>query len=110
MFANHRSRSTEKQIDGAGAEASFRVTSPPQAAISCDFPVRLFSGTYQALRCAAALLVSASLLLGCGVKSEKPKQYEYVSAPQAMLRDNVAAVYNKVGIVKNGEQVEVLEK
>jgi len=110
MFANHRSRSREKQIDGAGAQVSFRVTSPPQAAISCDFPVRLFSGPYQALRCAAALLVAASLLLGCGVKSEKPKQYEYVSAPQAMLRDNVAAVYNKVGIVKNGEQVEVLEK
>ncbi|MBV9087420.1 MAG: SH3 domain-containing protein [Acidobacteria bacterium] len=51
-----------------------------------------------------------ALLIGCGVKSEKPKQYEYVSAPQVMLRDNVAAVYNKVGIVKNGERVEVLEK
>jgi len=110
MFANHRSRSTEMQINGAGAPASFGVTSPRPAAISCDFPVRLSSGSSQALRCAAALLVAAAWLLGCGVKSEKSRQYEYVSAPQAMLRDNVAAVYNKVGIVKNGEQVEVLEK
>jgi SH3-like domain-containing protein len=34
----------------------------------------------------------------------------YVSAPQAILRDRVAAVYNKAGTVKNGERVEVLER
>jgi len=72
--------------------------------------VQSFSRPYQALGCAIALLFAATLLLGCGVKSEKPKQYEYVSAPQVMLRDNVAAVYNKVGVVKNGDRVEVLEK
>lgn len=33
----------------------------------------------------------------------------YVSAPQAALRDQVAAIYNRVGNVKNGERVEVLE-
>ena len=32
----------------------------------------------------------------------------YVSAPQAFLRDQVAAVYNKAGTVKNGEAVQVL--
>lgn len=34
----------------------------------------------------------------------------YVSAPQANLRDHVSTVYNRVGAVKNGERVEVLEK
>jgi len=34
----------------------------------------------------------------------------YVSAPQANLRDHVATVYNKVGSVKNGDRVEVLER
>jgi SH3-like domain-containing protein len=33
----------------------------------------------------------------------------YVSAPQANLRDHVATVYNRVGTVKNGDRVEVLE-
>jgi SH3 domain-containing protein len=33
----------------------------------------------------------------------------YVSAPQAALRDQVAAIYNRVGNVKNGERVDVLE-
>ena len=34
----------------------------------------------------------------------------YVSAPQAFLRDQVAAVYNKAGTVKNGEAVQVLAR
>jgi SH3-like domain-containing protein len=33
----------------------------------------------------------------------------YVSAPQANLRDHVSTVYNRVGTVKNGDRVEVLE-
>lgn len=33
----------------------------------------------------------------------------YVSAVQATLRDQVATMYNRVGTVKNGERVEVLE-
>ncbi len=34
----------------------------------------------------------------------------YVSAPQVFLRDHVAAVFNKTGTVKNGDQVQVLER
>ncbi|MFB3915257.1 MAG: SH3 domain-containing protein [Terriglobales bacterium] len=34
----------------------------------------------------------------------------YVSAQQVNLRDRLAAVYNKRGVVKNGDRVEVLEK
>lgn len=34
----------------------------------------------------------------------------YVSNPQVNLRDRVAAVYNKLGVVKNGERVEILER
>ena len=34
----------------------------------------------------------------------------YVSASQAVLRDQVAAVYNRVGTVKNGDRVEVLDR
>jgi uncharacterized protein YgiM (DUF1202 family) len=37
-------------------------------------------------------------------------EYMYVSAPQANLRDQVAAVYNRIGTLKNGERVEVLER
>jgi hypothetical protein len=33
----------------------------------------------------------------------------YVSAVQAILRDHVAAVFEKAGVVKNGERVEVLD-
>jgi SH3-like domain-containing protein len=33
----------------------------------------------------------------------------YVSGVQATLRDHVAAVYEKAGVVKNGERVEVLD-
>jgi SH3-like domain-containing protein len=33
----------------------------------------------------------------------------YVSAPQAALRDQVAAAYSRVGMVKNGERVDVLD-
>ncbi len=36
-------------------------------------------------------------------------EVNYVSAPQATLRDQVSYVYNRVGTVNNGERVEVLE-
>lgn len=49
-------------------------------------------------------------LPGCGRGKGGPKEMAYVSAPQAFLRDQVAAVYNKAGSVKNGEAVQVLAR
>ena len=63
----------------------------------------------------AAQLALAGLLLlalsaGCKRGSLPGSgEYMYVSAPQANLRDHVATVYNRVGTVKNGERVEILE-
>lgn len=54
---------------------------------------------------AAAVL----LLAGCGERKEEAQEIGYISAPKVTLRDRVAAVYNKVGTVENGERVEILE-
>src|SRR6267142_7235120 len=57
------------------------------------------------------------LALGCAVQFPacnrgrgRVLEIAYVSAPQVSLRDRVAAVYNKAGLVKNGERVEVLDR
>ncbi len=54
------------------------------------------------LACGACLLVTA-----CS-RGRQMHEIAYVSAPQAILRDQVAVVYNKTGTVKNGEAVRVL--
>ncbi len=46
----------------------------------------------------------------CNRGSHRTLEVNYVSAPQASLRDQVATMYNHVGTVKNGERVEVLER
>ena len=46
----------------------------------------------------------------CGHGRHRVLEVAYVSAPQAALRDQVALIYNRVGNVKNGERVEVLER
>jgi uncharacterized protein YgiM (DUF1202 family) len=54
----------------------------------------------------ALLLLAAA---GCGKREEEAKEQMYVAVPQVMLRDRVAAVYNKVGTAKNGEKLVVLD-
>lgn len=56
------------------------------------------------------LLLAAISLAGCRRGRGRVLEINYVSAPQVNLRDRVAAVYNKAGLVKNGERVEVLDR
>ncbi len=61
----------------------------------------------------AALALAAVSLLGfcaCNRKGHRVLEVNYVSAPQATLRDQVATIYNRVGTAKNGDRVEVLER
>ncbi|MGO9165896.1 MAG: SH3 domain-containing protein [Candidatus Sulfotelmatobacter sp.] len=56
--------------------------------------------------------MAAVFLLGfsaCNRGRHRVLEVNYVSAVQATLRDQVATMYNRVGTVKNGERVEVLE-
>jgi hypothetical protein len=57
--------------------------------------------------CCAVLFLAA----GCGKEqTDTTGEYVYVAAPQVALRDRVAAVYNKVGFVNNGDRVRILER
>ena len=55
-------------------------------------------------------LTSFLSLEACGRGRHHVLEVAYVSAPQAALRDQVAAIYNRVGNVKNGERVEILDR
>ncbi|MGP0098608.1 MAG: SH3 domain-containing protein [Terriglobales bacterium] len=63
------------------------------------------------LRAAAVAVCLAGLMLlaACNRGKDRVLETEYVSGVQAFLRDRVAAVYEKTGVVKNGERVEVLD-
>ena len=66
-----------------------------------------FFTTYKLRVIALAFLIA--LVPACRRGRGRVLEVGYVSAPQVNLRDRVAAVYNKVGLVKNGERVEVLD-
>lgn len=60
---------------------------------------------------AAVLALSFLFILAsCGRGRHRVLEIAYVSAPQAALRDQVAAIFNRVGTVKNGERVEILDR
>ncbi|HZU44819.1 MAG TPA: SH3 domain-containing protein, partial [Terriglobales bacterium] len=48
-------------------------------------------------------------LTACNRMTNEQHEYAYVVATQVNLRDQVAAVYNKVGVLHNGDRVEVLD-
>jgi SH3-like domain-containing protein len=58
---------------------------------------------------AALCLTSAIFFSACKRGGGRVLEIAYVSGVQAVLRDHVAAVYEKAGVVKNGERVEVLD-
>jgi uncharacterized protein YgiM (DUF1202 family) len=58
------------------------------------------------------VLIFALFLLGvaCNRASNVTKEAVYVTAPQVNLRDRLAPIYEKKGLVHNGEKVYVLER
>jgi SH3-like domain-containing protein len=57
--------------------------------------------------------MAALILLGlsaCNRRGHRVLEVNYVSAAQATLRDQVSTMYSRVGTVKNGDRVEVLER
>jgi SH3-like domain-containing protein len=60
-------------------------------------------------RLALALAVVLAVT-SCSRGRHRVLEVAYVSAPQAALRDQVAAIFNRVGNVKNGERVEIIDR
>ena len=64
-------------------------------------------------RLALSFALAGFFLFGvsaCNRRGHRVLEVNYVSAAQAGLRDQVSTMYNRVGTVKNGERVEVLER
>jgi len=58
-------------------------------------------------------LFSAALFFpvaGCSGGASDRTEYAYVAVTEASLRDHVSTIYNKTGVVKNGEKLQVLER
>jgi SH3-like domain-containing protein len=56
------------------------------------------------------VLCATVLVFSCARHRERVLEVDYVSAPQVTLRDQLAQLYNKVGIAKNGDRVQVLDR
>jgi hypothetical protein len=57
------------------------------------------------------LITAFGMLAGCrGVGTSGGSEFAYVAVTEAGLRDHVSTVYNKTGVVHNGERLQVLER
>jgi hypothetical protein len=60
----------------------------------------------------ALAIAAVCLLAGCSGKggSSGSAEYAYVAVTEASLRDHVATLYSKTGVVHNGERLQILER
>src|SRR5262245_55973790 len=56
------------------------------------------------------LTAALSILTGCRGVGPSGTEYAYVAVTEAGLRDHVSTVYNKTGVVHNGERLQILER
>jgi len=56
------------------------------------------------------IATSIPFLAGCSVGPSGRAEFVYVAVPEASLRDRVATIYTKTGLVHNGERLQVLER
>jgi SH3-like domain-containing protein len=103
VLRNHSSDALYWELGRAGVNVAeldlSRIVKP-------SYPLHL-------LRYTLAFALAAALSLGlaaCNRRGHRVLEVNYVSAVQATLRDQVATIYNRVGTVKNGERVDVLER
>jgi len=59
--------------------------------------------------CLAFLLAALLWTAGCRGGASDQTEYAYVAVTEASLRDHVSTLYNKTGVVRNGERLQVLE-
>jgi hypothetical protein len=78
--------------------------------LSAFLPVRGLGPSRVGWLVLAALLAAIVILPACSRGRRRVLEVAYVSAPQAVLRDQLAAAYNRVGTVKNAERVQVLDR
>jgi hypothetical protein len=97
----------------AGAsDVNFRAN-PAQA---CRAIVKSYSSlnvrSLRSIRAKWAVVILAAVVMfpACNRGRHRVLDVAYVSAPQASLRDQVSAVYNRVGTVKNGERLEIIDR
>jgi hypothetical protein len=70
-----------------------------------------FSAALRRWSCLSLLLAFGLALSGCGKFSDPiHKQYVYVSARKAFLRERLAAVTNRVADLTNGERLQVVDQ